>query len=134
MKLISIENISLDLISKPLFVLIPFDYKNQIEKLVSQNFDGIKSDSFFCAELDSINNSKEIAFSFIDDNENAFLQDSPIHLKQRVSKEEYIETVNKIKQHIQLGDIYEMNYCMEFYAENVQINPYLVFEKLQKSR
>lgn len=133
MKQISIENISLKSNSKPLFVCISYDYKNQIEKLTSENFDGIKSEPFFCTELDSLDNSKGITFSFIDNNiENSFSQNSPIYLKQRVSKDEYIETVNKIKQHIQLGDIYEMNYCIEFYAENVQINPHLLFEKLQK--
>jgi para-aminobenzoate synthetase component 1 len=48
----------------------------------------------------------------------------------RISKQNYIETINKIKNHIQLGDIYEMNFCQEFYAENTEINPVSVFQKL----
>lgn len=33
---------------------------------------------------------------------------------QVVSKQEYLKTVGHIKQHIQLGDVYEMNYCIPF--------------------
>jgi para-aminobenzoate synthetase component 1 len=50
----------------------------------------------------------------------------------RISKEDYISTIEKIKNHIQLGDIYEMNFCQEFYAENAEINPVAVFQKLNE--
>ena len=55
---------------------------------------------------------------------------SPINIKSRVSKEEYIECVNSIKNHIQRGDIYEMNYCLEYFAENVLIDPTIVYNEL----
>lgn len=48
---------------------------------------------------------------------------SGMQLSGTVTREEYVETVNRIKQHIARGDIYEMNYCMEFYAEDVTIDP-----------
>ncbi|MCC6514768.1 MAG: anthranilate synthase component I family protein, partial [Chitinophagales bacterium] len=51
-------------------------------------------------------------------------------ISQRFSRKDYVETVNKIKQHIQRGDIYEMNFCQEFYAENCKINPIQVFHHL----
>jgi para-aminobenzoate synthetase component 1 len=51
-------------------------------------------------------------------------------LKSRISKATYIEKVNEILQHIHRGDIYEVNFCQEFYAEQVQINPLAVFEAL----
>ncbi|PKM70714.1 MAG: hypothetical protein CVU93_00670 [Firmicutes bacterium HGW-Firmicutes-18] len=38
--------------------------------------------------------------------------------------------MNTILNHIHRGDIYEANFCQEFYAENARINPLDVFEKL----
>lgn len=39
------------------------------------------------------------------------------------SKEEFIQTIKAIQQHIQRGDCYEMNYCTAFYAENARLDP-----------
>lgn len=51
-------------------------------------------------------------------------------LKSRTPKENYINTVRDLKRHIQLGNIYEINYCVQFTAENVQIDPLTVFSRL----
>lgn len=56
----------------------------------------------------------------------------PLSLQGRWSKEEYIRVIGKIKEHIQLGDCYEMNFCQEFYAEQVQLSPLAVYSKLSK--
>src|SRR5690606_38556999 len=40
-----------------------------------------------------------------------------IEVRKRMSKEAYIEAFNQMIQHIQQGDIYEVNLCQEFYAE-----------------
>jgi anthranilate/para-aminobenzoate synthase component I len=32
-------------------------------------------------------------------------------------------------EHIQRGDIYEANFCMEFFAENAQIEPLAILKK-----
>jgi para-aminobenzoate synthetase component I len=53
-----------------------------------------------------------------------------VEINPGISKAEYIETVNKIIGHIRRGDIYEMNYCMEFFAQEARINPLSVFQKL----
>lgn len=50
--------------------------------------------------------------------------------ESRVEKEEYIDIIQKIKEHIKFGDCYELNYCQEFYAENTFINPVTVYEQL----
>jgi para-aminobenzoate synthetase component I len=42
----------------------------------------------------------------------------------------YLDNVKKLKHYIQLGDIYEINYCVQFTAEKVEINPYQLFLKL----
>ncbi len=54
---------------------------------------------------------------------------SPL-LKARFSKEEYIETVEKLQQHILRGDGYEINFCQEFYSDQSAIDPLLVYNKL----
>jgi para-aminobenzoate synthetase component 1 len=53
-------------------------------------------------------------------------------ISNRISKQDYITTIENIKQDIQFGDIYEMNFCQEFYTENVAIQPTKVFQKLNE--
>lgn len=52
------------------------------------------------------------------------------NLKPRISKEQYIEAVTHLKNHIQQGDIYEANYCQEFFLEEKIIHPFLVWQRL----
>lgn len=52
------------------------------------------------------------------------------HFQATITKEEYIESILKIKNHIQRGDCYEMNYCQEFVAENAVVNPVNLFFQL----
>ena len=42
-------------------------------------------------------------------------------IKPRMTKDSYLNKFQKIHQHISKGDIYEMNFCQEFYAENINI-------------
>ncbi len=51
-------------------------------------------------------------------------------IRARVDKARYLRQLKAIKDHIQAGDIYEMNYCMEFYAEQANIRPVRVYEAL----
>ena len=53
-----------------------------------------------------------------------------INIRQALSRTDYIAAVKGILEHIQLGDIYEMNFCQSFYADNVQLSPIEVFQKL----
>ena len=50
----------------------------------------------------------------------------------RLSKQKYIESVNKLLSHIKRGDIYEINYCVEFFCEDAVINSHAVFKKLNE--
>ncbi len=50
----------------------------------------------------------------------------------RTPKTEYLETVRKIQDHIAAGDIYEMNFCQEFYQEDVDIDPASIFHLLNE--
>jgi para-aminobenzoate synthetase component 1 len=51
-------------------------------------------------------------------------------LKNSVSKQDYIETIKKLQQHIRLGDCYEINFCQQFFAEDVEIDPIEIYRKL----
>jgi para-aminobenzoate synthetase component I len=55
-----------------------------------------------------------------------------IKIEHRINEREYRELINKIKEHIKRGDCYELNYCMEFYADIERLNTVEVYEKLQQ--
>ncbi|MFN5181976.1 MAG: anthranilate synthase component I family protein [Bacteroidota bacterium] len=47
-------------------------------------------------------------------------------------KKKYIESIEKIIEHIKLGDIYEMNFCFQIKAETSSFNPFDIFFRLHK--
>jgi len=53
-----------------------------------------------------------------------------VEIKHRITKQQYITAINHIRQHIKQGDIYELNFCQEFYAEDIDIDASSVFQKL----
>lgn len=130
-----------------LFGYLSYDLKNDIEKLTSNNFDGLHFPDLFFFQPKKIfflkGNQLEICYlNFCDDeitddwNEITSLEanlsptTSDINIRQRITKEEYIEKVTQMLSHIHRGDIYEANFCMEFYAENTTIDPLAIFSKL----
>lgn len=56
-----------------------------------------------------------------------------INIKKRTSKEEYYKNFDIIKNYIKMGDIYQINYCQEFYSEESYINPINVFFGLKNN-
>ncbi|MEJ8816588.1 anthranilate synthase component I family protein [Lacibacter sp. H407] len=57
-------------------------------------------------------------------------KEAAIVFQERVSKADYINSINRIKEHILRGDCYELNYCMEFFAEQSMIDPLRVYQSL----
>lgn len=55
-----------------------------------------------------------------------------IQVKKRMSKEMYFKTFEKMMSHIKRGDIYEVNLCQEFYAENTRLNPIATYKRLNE--
>jgi para-aminobenzoate synthetase component I len=51
-------------------------------------------------------------------------------VKARFSREEYIAIIRQLQQHIQLGDCYEINFCQEYNASPVIVDPFHVYELL----
>jgi para-aminobenzoate synthetase component I len=53
-----------------------------------------------------------------------------IYWHPTISKEEYIQTVDEIKSHIQLGDIYELNFCYAFETPMEKFNAIQLYQQL----
>lgn len=54
--------------------------------------------------------------------------------KAKIDRDTYIERVNKLKEHIQLGDVYEINFCQSFEVNEVELNSMQpVFHSLWKN-
>ena len=132
-----------------LFGYLSYDLKNNIEILQSNNFDGLDFPDLFFFQPKKIfllkGNELEIHYlnMCVEEMESDFEeivatqesrikpQEIPI-IQQRISKENYLEKASKILEHIHRGDIYEANFCMEFYVENAIINPLEKFQKLNE--
>jgi para-aminobenzoate synthetase component 1 len=132
-----------------LFGYLSYDLKNDVEVLNSTNFDGLDFPDLYFFQPKKIfllkGNQVEIQYLNLCDDEVEedfeniskhileFTNESlGIEIKQRISEENYLEKVSKILEHIHRGDIYEANFCMEFFAENAQVNPLEIFLKLNK--
>ena len=70
--------------------------------------------------------SQQIATNFQENSRN----DVKIH--KRISKKEYLKHLDTVLEHIHRGDIYEVNFCQEFFAEDAIINPLQVYEHLNE--
>ena len=55
---------------------------------------------------------------------------SPVYINCPVKKEEYLEVIQQLKDHISRGDCYEINYCLPFSAENVLLDPVAIYSEL----
>ena len=142
-----------------LFGYLSFDLKNDVEALYSRNFDGLDFPDLFFFQPKKIfllkGSQLEIQYlNMCDDEVEADFEEISLQIldfeiqavtpsassraqsrgevQQRISKENYLEKASKILEHIHRGDIYEANFCMEFFVENTTINPLEKFLKLNE--
>jgi para-aminobenzoate synthetase component I len=131
-----------------LFGHLSYDLKNEIETLSSSHADGIEfPDLFFfvpqyviqlcdsSVRIGSMNNDHERIFKEITEVELAQSKSNTAlsHVNSRYSKQEYIEVVDNLRQHIRRGDCYEINLCQEFFADNISIDPLGLYISLSKA-
>ena len=121
-----------------------YDLKNETEQLSSANPDGLQfPDLYFFSPLhliiikdgkvELISEEPEQIFDLIDQQELTVHKEQPaIALKPRFSRQEYIDAVKGIQEHINRGDIYVTNFCQEFFAEHTIIDPLAIFTQLNK--
>ncbi|TNJ42900.1 aminodeoxychorismate synthase component I [Tamlana fucoidanivorans] len=133
-----------------IFGYLSYDLKNDVEHLESKNYDGLgfpdlcffqpkrlfllKNDTVEIQYLNAVSDElQEDFFAIKNASEgvrgHAF---SDLKIKLRIHKDDYFDKVNQMLNHIHRGDIYEANFCQEFYAENMVINPFETYQKLNK--
>lgn len=124
-----------------MFGLLSYELKNEVESLSSRHSDQLEFPDlyFFVPEyliaiqgdqikmligspviLESVNNT-EIFESNTKTN---------LKIESRFNKESYLATVRLLQTHIKRGDIYEVNFCQEFYANHAHINPLAIYVAL----
>lgn len=132
-----------------LFGFLGYDLKNQTEKLYSRNMDGIGLPDmyFFRPEYVVAIAGNEVKLYCRDENAGAIFNTiasslplaRPLPLlmtgdiQNRITRNEYIETVQAIREHIRQGDVYEMNFCQEFYATAQIPSPAALFDQLNRA-
>jgi para-aminobenzoate synthetase component 1 len=134
-----------------LFGHISYDLKNETEKLRSDHPDhiGFPVIYFFRPETVLQLKEKQLIISSLHENpEEIYTQllqqptnnksqtttdhrpKPPNQIGSRISKQQYIATIQKLLQHIARGDCYEINFCQEFFAENKTVDPLHTYSQL----
>lgn len=119
------------------FGFLGYDLKNYLEELTSNNLDGVTFPDihFFIpmhivaadgnGQLTVLRSSTkaEVLLHEIGSTQWSPSRHTPVAVQSRISHDEYIDTILRIKAHICRGDIYEMNFCQEFFATEANIDP-----------
>ncbi len=104
---------------------INYDLKNDIEKFKEKANNPIHFPKQLFIEAEEVIVFDNLQFDALTD-----ITKQPIFVKATVSKDDYIKKVNDLKQHIQQGNIYEINYCITFEAHDIEIDPISIYKKL----
>ena len=129
-----------------IFGFLSYDLKNEIHALHSHQKDDLQFPElfFFRPEKIIFLRENELEFLYVEKQKKNAEKDfqsintqnisgdvtTPfLSLNQRLTKSDYLKKVNDILECLQRGDLYEVNFCMEFYAKGV-IEPMTVFERL----
>ena len=134
-----------------IFGYLGYDLKNNVELLSSNNIDGLDFDDlyFFQPKKIFFVRGHELEIQYLKGLENEIDNDlkniqnisinavlgnamNEVKIRKRITKKQYLKKLNTILNHIQRGDIYEVNFCQEFYANNASINPFEVYKKLNE--
>lgn len=133
-----------------LFGYLSYDLKNDVEQLNSNNPDGLDFPDIFFFQPRKIVRLKGnlVDFIYLNTLEDEIKQDfeslslgnfanreavqtlEDIRIHMRIFKDEYFGKVEKMLAHIHRGDIYEANFCQEFYAVETQIDALRTYQKL----
>lgn len=133
--------------NKWIFGHLGYDIKNQIETLHSTHPDSIQFPDFFFFVPAFILSLKEqtLFIEVYDGSDPSSIYESikaspaalsvpqtAVSVQPKMTREQYIATIEQLKQHIQRGDCYEINYCQEFYATDTVIEPLSLYQQLTK--
>lgn len=126
-----------------LFGLLSYELKNEIEELSSKHTDQLKfPDLFFFVPKYLIALQKDSIKVLIGDESILTTVDqvsvtandlkADIAIEAKLDQASYITIVEKLREHIRRGDIYEINFCQEFFSLHAEINPLTVYNELNK--
>jgi len=131
-----------------IFGYLTYDLKNDLEWLQSNNHDGlqfpdlyffqpkklffIKGNTVKIKYLNAVHDVLEEDLLAIEKSNVHYVkqESDPVKIKLRIHKDEYFKKLDLMLAHIFRGDIYEANFCQEFYAEDALINPLETYTKL----
>jgi para-aminobenzoate synthetase component 1 len=127
-----------------LFGHLAYDLKNEIENIQPSFNDPIQFPDLFFFKPEVIirfdpeqiiiqseaENEEEIFHEILAAENPTRGQSTPIKISNRLQKEEYISIIQKLQENILRGDCYEINFCQEFFAENVIIDTLQLYKKL----
>ncbi|MBL4624804.1 MAG: aminodeoxychorismate synthase component I [Flavobacteriales bacterium] len=130
-----------------MFGYLSYDLKNEIESLSSENEDGLgfpsiqfiqpeivfiksgdKIEVHYPLSIDIHSKLEEIAKTEMLNSETLSIAD----FRPKISRDKYINDVGKLLQHIHLGNIYEINYCQEFFDHPTKFDPYVTYLNILK--
>ncbi len=123
--------------------ILSYDLKNKFERLKSQNPSLVNCPEtcFFLPQLTILfhqetleikHTEPEKIFMEIDNIQPKTVSKSISPIVVKTSKDQYIQHVRNIQNHIREGDIYELNYCIAFEAAIQSISPVQLFFELQE--
>ncbi len=132
-----------------IFGYLSYDLKNDVEHLKSSNFDGLHFPDlyFFQPQKLILLKDDQVEFRYlkmVDDEIEADFNEIinldldyhsghiPVKVSARISREAYLKKISLLLEHIHRGDIYEANFCQEFYAEEVDLDPFSIYQSLNK--
>ncbi len=122
-----------------LFGHFAYDLKNETEQLSSSHADHVGfADMFFYVPEVVIQLRNDEMIISGEDPAGVFKQitaietrsangHSNIDINSRFNKQEYLQVIHALQQHILRGDCYEINFCQEFFAEQAYIDPLAVY-------
>ena len=131
-----------------IFGYLTYDLKNDVEDLHSNNFDGLQFPDLYFFQPKKLflikGNKLTVKYlKMVDDELKEDLKQirhceeehhgnlpNDIKIKLRIHKDEYFDKLDSMLAHIHRGDIYEANFCQEFYSEDVSINPLETYHHL----
>ncbi len=131
--------------NKWLFGYLGYDLKNDTENLSSNNADTVQFPEISFFEPQHIlffkgneveTWSEEDVLGQIERTELDLIQSKLTKPTASISQPEYLTIIEKLRQHIEEGDCYEINFCQEFHGEIETVNPtqlYLDLNQLSPS-
>lgn len=137
-----------------IFGYLTYDLKNDVEDLKSENFDGLEFPDLYFFQPKKLfffkGNGLETHYLNMVEDElktdleqisainldqailNPTKKQEGVKIKLRIHKDAYFDKINDLLSHIHRGDIYEANFCQEFYSDDAQINPLETYDNLNR--